>query len=38
VKKYLPLLAENEVDEAGLRMLATKPEEMIEARLRECGQ
>lgn len=37
VNKYLPLLNENEVDEEGLRVLATKSEEVIKAELEKWG-
>ena len=37
VKKYLPLLNENKVDEEGLRVLVTKSEEVIKAELKEWG-
>lgn len=37
VKEYLPLLRKNKVDEAGLRVLATKSEEVIKAVLKEIG-
>ena len=37
MKKYLPLLRENEVDEEGLRVLATEPKRDIEARLEKWG-
>ena len=37
VKEYVPLLNENEVDEEGLRVLATDPKRDIEARLEKWG-